>query len=79
MRKRCLSGKMQQRRAQRDLEHLTVRQTGVAPEGYGQPFTGKLLLGLTQHLKRGLVPGRFSTGFTVTLDSREKLVYEGTI
>ena len=46
MRKRCLSGKMQQRRAQRDLEHLTVRQTGVAPEGYGQPFTGKLLLGL---------------------------------
>ena len=68
MRKRCLPGKMQQRRAQRDLEHLTVRQTGVAPEGYGQPFTGELLLGLTQHLKRGLVPGRLSTGFTVTLE-----------
>ncbi len=49
---------MQQRRAQRDLEHLTVRQAGVAPEGYGQPYW-QAAAGLTQHSSEAFVPGRF--------------------
>lgn len=56
---------MQQRRAQGDLEHLTVRQARVAPELHRQTVAGQLLLGLTQYAQGGFMPGGLASGFSV--------------
>ena len=44
--------KVQQRGAQGDLEHLTMGQPGVAPEGHPQAVVRQLLLGLTQNRRK---------------------------
>ena len=72
MRKRCLPGKVQQRGAQGDLEHLTMGQPRVAPEGHPQAVVRQLLLGLTQNRQGSHVPGRLSRGFAIPLQQIQR-------
>ena len=77
MRQRSLPGKMQQSRLQRDVKHLTVRHTRVAPESHRQAFVGQLLLSVSQQTQGSHVAGGFPGSFAITFQQIQRFPGEG--
>lgn len=78
MRQRSLPGKMQQSRLQRDVKHLTVRHTRVAPESHRQAFVGQLLLSVSQQTQEATAGG-FPGSFAITFQQIQRFPDEGGV